>query len=210
MRKQTIPTGPFAANCTVLWKDGSDECWIVDPGEDAADIVAFMNEHQLRPALIALTHGHFDHINGVPALLERYPGLPVHIGPGDVPFVGNMMNGWPPDYEPIDRPTTLVGDLSEGFELTAAGLTAKVLSTPGHTPGSVCLLFEDEDGKLLISGDTLFAGSCGRTDFPGGSMAQMKASLARLAKLDPDTDVLPGHGGATTIAREVKLNPYIA
>lgn len=210
MKTKTIPTGSFEENCTVLWKEDGGECWIVDPGEDAADIIAFMDGHSLRPALVALTHGHFDHIGGIPGLLAKYPGLPVHIGPADVPYVGNRMNGWPPEYNPIDRPATLVGDLSEGFVLSAGGLSAKILSTPGHTPGSVCLLFEDDDGRLLLSGDTLFAGSCGRTDFPGGSMQQMKASLARLAKLDPDTSVFPGHGSPTSIAREVASNPYMA
>ena len=85
MRKQTIPTGPFAANCTVLWKDGSGECWVIDPGEDAADIAAFMDGHSLKPALIALTHGHFDHINGVPGLLAqvRVETLYLPAGSGD-------------------------------------------------------------------------------------------------------------------------------
>ena len=97
----------------------------------------------------------------------------------------------------------------QGFALSAAGLSAKVLSTPGHTPGSVCLLFEGEGGGLLLSGDTLFAGSCGRTDFPGGSMSRMMDSLRRLAALPGDTLVIPGHGMFTTIARERDGNPYM-
>ena len=210
MKKSTIPTGTFAANCTILWSEDGGECWVVDPGGDAETVIKFMKSRSLKPVLVALTHGHFDHIGGVPGLLAEYPGLPVHIGPADIPYVGNRMNAWPPDYEPIERPATLVGDLSEGAAVSAGGLSAKVLSTPGHTPGSVCLLFEDADGKLLISGDTLFAGSCGRTDFPGGCMEQMKASLARLAALDPAVEVLPGHGGPTTIARERASNPFMA
>ena len=207
MHRKIIPTGSIAANCAVLWND--DSCWIVDPGQDAADILAFLDEHSLRPALVALTHGHFDHIGGLPGILERYPDLPVHVAAEDIPYIGNPMNAWPPDYECVARPATLIGDLKDGMTLSAGGVSARVLSTPGHTPGSVCLLFEDADGALLLSGDTLFAGSCGRTDFPGGSMAAMKASLARLAKLPPETVVQPGHGATTTIGREVASNPYM-
>lgn len=207
MQKKILPLGAIAANCIVLWNEGSSDCWIVDPGQDADDLVAFLDGQGLTPSLVALTHGHFDHIDAVPGLLSRWPRLPVHVGPGDVPMLGHPQNAWPPDYPLAPKPATLVADLADGYELSGGGLSAKILSTPGHTPGSVCLYFEPE--HLLLSGDTLFAGSCGRTDFPGGSMPQMRASLKRLAALPPDTDVIAGHGMPTTIGREVASNPYM-
>jgi glyoxylase-like metal-dependent hydrolase (beta-lactamase superfamily II) len=205
--KKILPLGAIAANCIVLWNEGSNGCWIVDPGQDADDLIAFLDEKGLTPVLVILTHGHFDHIDAVPGLLSRWPDLPVHIGAGDIPMLGHPQNAWPPDYPLVPKPATLVADLADGAVLSGGGISAKVLSTPGHTPGSVCLYFEPE--HLLLSGDTLFAGSCGRTDFPGGSMAQMRESLKRLATLPPDTDVIAGHGMMTTIGREVASNPYM-
>ena len=207
LKKKILPLGAIAANCIVLWNEGSDVCWVVDPGQDVDDLTAFLDEHGLTPAAIVLTHGHFDHIGAVPGLLAKWPALPVHLGPGDVIMLGHSQNAWPPDYPSVPKPATLVADLAEGSTLSAGGISAKVLSTPGHTPGSICLYFEND--HLLLTGDTLFAGSCGRTDFPGGSMSQMKASLKRLAALPPETTVIAGHGSPTTIGREVESNPFM-
>ena len=207
LKRKVLPLGAIAANCIVLWNEGETACWIVDPGQDADDLIAFLDANGLVPALVALTHGHFDHIGAVPGLLAKWPEMPVHIGPGDVPMLGHPQNAWPPDYPLAPRPATLVADLVEGATLTAGGLSAMVLSTPGHTPGSVCLNFTAHD--LLLTGDTLFAGSCGRTDFPGGSMAQMKASLRRLAALPAQTAVIAGHGAPTSIGREAESNPFM-
>ena len=161
LQHKTIPVGSYCVNCSILWQ-GTDAL-VVDPGQDADLIVSFLSERGLVPQAILFTHGHFDHIGGLPGLLAKYPDLPVYAHPSD------------------------------GLE------------TPGHTPGSVCLKF----GDLLLSGDTLFAGSCGRTDFPGGSMAAMRQSLAALATLPPETTVVPGHGPATTIGTEVATNPFM-
>lgn len=213
MEKRIIPVGPFAANCVVLWQPrttASTEpipCWIVDPGADAEDIAAFCREKGLKPALIAFTHGHFDHIGGVTGLLKTYPGLPVHISPADTKIAFSPLNAWGSEYTATERPKTLVEDLTEGATLSVGGITAKVLATPGHTPGGVCLQFEAD--SLLLSGDTLFAGSCGRTDFPGGSMTTLTESLRRLAKLPSATVVVPGHGASTSIGREVETNPFM-
>ncbi len=163
LKKKILPLGAIAANCIVLWNEGSDVCWVVDPGQDVDDLTAFLDEHGLTPAAIVLTHGHFDHIGAVPGLLAKWPALPVHLGAGDVIMLGHPQNAWPPDYPSVPKPATLVADLSEGSTLSAGGISARVLSTPGHTPGSVCLYFESD--HLLLTGDTLFAGSCGRTDF---------------------------------------------
>ena len=206
MNQKIMPLGSIEANCVILWEDPA-AAWIVDPGAEPEAICAFLGEKKLTPALILFTHGHFDHIGAVDGLLARYPELPVHVGPGDVPMIGHPQNAWPPDYEVVKKPATLVADLVDGATLTAGGLTAQVIATPGHTPGGACFLFAAQ--KLLLTGDTLFAGSCGRTDFPGGDRRQLGESLRRLAALDPELTVVPGHGMPTTIAREVATNPFL-
>ena len=148
LKKKIMPLGSIAANCIVLWNEGSSACWIVDPGQDVADLTAFLDEQGLTPAAVVLTHGHFDHIGAVPGLLAKWPDLPVHIGPGDVMMLGHPQNAWPPDYPCAPKPTTLVADLMEGSMLSAGGISAKILSTPGHTPGGVCFYFKDEKEYL--------------------------------------------------------------
>ncbi|MGN0852954.1 MAG: MBL fold metallo-hydrolase [Kiritimatiellia bacterium] len=206
MDYQVMPVGPIEANCVVLW-GARQEAWIVDPGADAAKIVSFLEERKLTPVLVALTHGHFDHIGAVTDLVARWPQLPVHLGPADEPLAFNPLNAWAPYYAATARPPTLAADLTDGAELAAGGLAARVIATPGHTPGGVCLHFES-DG-LLLTGDTLFAGSCGRTDFPGGSAPVLKDSLKRLAAFPPETRVVAGHGEMTTIAQERATNPFL-
>ena len=206
MERRIMPLGAIGANCVILWEDPA-AAWIVDPGAEPEAICAFLEKKDLTPALILFTHGHFDHIGAVDGLLARYPELPVHVGPGDVPMIGHPQNAWPPDYEAVKKPATLVADLVDGATLSAGGLTAQVIATPGHTPGGACFLFAEQ--KLLLAGDTLFEGSCGRTDFPGGSPRQLNESLHRLAGLDPELTVVPGHGSITTIAHEVASNPFL-
>ena len=162
MERRIMPLGAIGANCVVLWQDPA-AAWIVDPGAEAESINAFLEEKGLAPALVLLTHGHFDHVGALDGLLARHPNLPVHIGPGDVPMIGHPQNAWPPDYEAVKKPASLVADLVDGATLAAGGLTAQVIATPGHTPGGACFLFAEQ--KLLLTGDTLFAGSCGRTDW---------------------------------------------
>ena len=206
MERRIMPLGAIGANCVILWEDPA-AAWIVDPGAEPEAVNAFLDKKGLTPALVLLTHGHFDHIGALDGLLARFPDLPVHVGPGDVPMIGHPQNAWPPDYEAVKKPASLVADLVDGATLAAGGLTMRVIATPGHTPGGACFLFADQ--KLLITGDTLFAGSCGRTDFPGGDSRQLNASLRRLAALDPELTVVPGHGEPTTIAREVATNPFL-
>ena len=206
MERRIMPLGAIGANCVILWEDPS-AAWIVDPGAEPEVLNAFLEKKGLTPALVLLTHGHFDHIGALDGLLTRHPGLPVHIGPGDVPMIGHPQNAWPPDYDAVKKPASLVADLVDGATLTAGGLKMQVIATPGHTPGGACFLFAEQ--KLLLTGDTLFEGSCGRTDFPGGSRSQLDASLRRLAGLDPELTVVPGHGSLTTIAREVASNPFL-
>ena len=196
-----IPVGVYEANCVILWS--GEDALVLDPGQDSELLLAFLSGRNLRLRAILLTHGHFDHVNGIPGILEKNPDVPVYAHPSDWVMFGHPMNRNPPDYPGVGKPANLhdIRDIVKDFP--AFGF--EVLETPGHTPGSVCV----KTGSLLLSGDTLFAGSCGRTDFPGGSMADMRRSLAALAKLPPETEVVPGHGPSTTIAREVASNPFM-
>ena len=206
MNREILPLGAIEANCIILWNDPA-AVWIVDPGADAGRLCRFLAGKGLTPALVALTHAHFDHIGAIADLVSRWPSLPVHLAPADETIAFHPQNAWPPYYPPTSRPATLALDLVDGTTISAGGLVARVIATPGHTPGGICLHFEAE--HLLLTGDTLFAGSCGRTDFPGGSMQTLAASLKRLATLPPETDVIPGHGASTTIARELASNPFL-
>lgn len=198
MERQILQVGTFEVNCVLLAQHG--RAWIVDPGADVGRIVALLEKSALTPELILLTHAHFDHVGGVPDLQRHFPGLPVYIHPLDAQILAHPLNAFPPDYPPISEPSNIrdCRDLE--------GVT--VIETPGHTPGGCCYFFPED--KLLLSGDTLFAGSVGRTDFPGGDMPTLMKSLEKLAALPDETLVIPGHGPQTTIGREKRGNPYFA
>ena len=197
MERITIQVGTFEVNCSILHADG--HAWIVDPGNEGERIVALLHEKGLAPAGILLTHAHFDHIGAIPCLQKAFPELPVCVNRPDLAMFGHPANQLPPDYPPIGKPKGLrAPEGLNGFE---------VIETPGHTPGGVCYYLPGE--KLLLSGDTLFAGSVGRTDLPGGDMATLMRSLEKLTALPDDTLVIPGHGPATSIADEKEHNPFL-
>ena len=197
MERITIQVGSYEVNCSALIDGG--RAWIVDPGSDPDAIEATLAKAKAEPELILLTHAHFDHIGAVSGLQTRHPGLPVYLHPADFPALGHPMNQFPPEYPLAPVPANLrdCRDLE--------GVT--VIETPGHTPGGCCYYFPSN--SLLLSGDTLFAGSVGRTDFPGGDMKTLMESLAKLLALPDSTTVVPGHGPLTTIGAERRGNPFL-
>lgn len=199
-RTDTFPVGAYAVNCSILQTESA--VFVIDPGAESETILGNLKERSLAPTAILLTHGHFDHIGAVNALQTAYPGLPVYVGGNDVAMLTHPMNQCPPDYPPICLPANI--RIADGGDAPAG---VDVISTPGHTPGGVCYHFKED--ALLFSGDTLFAGSVGRTDFPGGDMATLLASLKRLTDLPDETTVVPGHGPETTIGDEKDGNPFL-
>lgn len=234
-----FPAGPLGANCYVFAVDadvdgapGRDappaECVVVDPGQQAAGpLRALVTERGLRPAAVLVTHGHFDHVASAAAVCEEY-GVDVYLGGGDVPMLTDQLAALSPELragisamlgpgESLEdlrdmRPARLT-PLAGGEHLKVAGLDIDVLAVPGHTPGSVTyrLRTPDVEPDVLFTGDTLFAGTIGRTDLPGGSMDRIIESIAaQLMSLPDDTIAMPGHGAATTVGAERSGNPFLA
>ncbi|MBB6171052.1 glyoxylase-like metal-dependent hydrolase (beta-lactamase superfamily II) [Nocardiopsis mwathae] len=216
-----FPAGPLAANCYVAAPAKGAGCVVIDPGQDAsAGLRKLLDEHDLRPEAVLLTHGHFDHVWSA-AQVGAAHGVPVHIHSADRALLTDPAKGLDPglaaqlsgllgDATP-GEPDDLV-ELSGGEELDHAGLRITVEHVPGHTPGSVTFALPggDEHPGILFTGDLLFAGSIGRTDFPGGDHAEILRSLDRVCRDHPDdTAVLPGHGPQTTIGRERATNPFL-
>ena len=211
-----IIVSDFVTNCWVYPLDSADgtsggECAVIDPGGEGSRIIAFLNQLQLTPRYILLTHGHFDHIGAVPALAAQYKGGEIAIHAADAEYLG------PDAYAVHCRSISAIAgetayvdalweDMPPPGRCLAEGDTVgpfTVLHLPGHTPGSIGLW--DEKAKVLFSGDTLFCDGYGRTDLPGGSGAQLFASLKRLFAMDGGIQVFPGHGPATSIRREAAL-----
>ena len=196
----TIPVGQIDTNCYLIGDEKENVCAVVDPGGSPERVLAMIEQSGLELKMILLTHGHWDHVGAIPALLEKWPDLPVYahekeLCPADEP---NPHYFFP--HAGKNQRT-----YGEGDVLPLGGLTLKVLHTPGHSAGSVVILAED----VMLCGDTLFAGSCGRWDLPGGSEGAMLPSLRRLAELEGDYRVCPGHGPLSTLDRERRSNPYM-
>ena len=204
-----IVVGAFEVNCWVLW--GSDcRAVVVDPGADADRIQSFLSANNLSVAAYMLTHGHIDHISGLTDMLAAHPaavGISIEDGEWAFDEEHQMLPFCAPFYTVTPRPAEIARHLADGGEWPDCGTTCHIISTPGHTPGSVCIYFES--AGLLIAGDTLFQGSVGRTDLPGGDSRVLSESLIKLAALPDATRVFPGHGPATTIAREKRTNYFM-
>ena len=207
MIRETFPVGLLACNCTILGDETSREAIVVDPGYDIPHILTRLAAHQLTVRQILITHAHIDHIAGA-LELKRITGAPILYSQADLPQLEIMEEQarWlgvatpevrPPDHSPADNETVSI-----------RGLEGQVIYTPGHTEGSLCLHLPAHN--LLLAGDTLFANSAGRTDFPGGNQDKLFASIRdRLLPLPDETIVVPGHGPETTLADERATNPFV-
>jgi glyoxylase-like metal-dependent hydrolase (beta-lactamase superfamily II) len=197
-----LPLGSYQTNCYIVHEEHSKTCAVIDPGYTPERVLAQAEKLGLQVDAVLLTHGHFDHVGGVEAIVKA-TGCALWMREADYTQFKTPENDF---FYPIhDCDFTEVQLCEEGEQIHAGGLTFTVMETPGHTWGSVCYLCEN----ALFSGDTLFAGSCGRTDLPGGDGQTIVLSLERLAELEGDYTVYPGHGGATTLARERAHNPYM-
>lgn len=194
LQTYAMALGDYRTNCYIVCDKGSKTCCIIDPGYDADAILDKLDSLGLKAEAILLTHGHFDHVGAVKELAAE-TGCKVYLHPADLTMPPMMTAGKLYYTDTYD----------EGDVLHLAGLTFTVLHTPGHTPGSVCLQCETS----LFSGDTLFAGSCGRTDLPGGNWDAIASSLKRLSALEGNLWILPGHGSTSTLRDEKKYNPYL-
>lgn len=207
MIHEVLPVGMLQCNCSILGDEDSREAIVVDPGDDIPRILAVLARHGLTVKQIIITHAHIDHIAGA-ARLKAVTGAPILYNQFDLPLVKMMdvQAGWlgmaTPDVRPPDD------SLEDGRIIAIAGIQGNILHTPGHTQGSVCLHLPHE--KLLLAGDTLFAGSVGRTDLPGGDgKALIRSIQDKLLPLPDETVVIPGHGPRTTIAEERESNPFL-
>ena len=194
LKIHVLPLGDYQTNCYIVHEENSTDCLIIDPGYEPEIISSYLEENGLTPEAILLTHCHFDHVGAVKDLAAQYD-CKVVLDKKELAMPPMLTNG----------PLYYTDGYGDGDTLTLAGIPIQVLETPGHTPGSVCLIMED----TLFSGDTLFAGSCGRTDLPCGDARAMRDSLRRLAALSENYRVCPGHGPSSTLNREKKTNPYL-
>jgi glyoxylase-like metal-dependent hydrolase (beta-lactamase superfamily II) len=208
MKLNTIVVGPFEVNCYLYWDEQTRDGVIIDPGLDEHVIIDSVNKSGMTPKAILLTHGHGDHIAAVKPVKEHFD-LPLYVGRGDKELLRNpSANVSELIGQPIVAPDPdhLVEDEQS---VTIGSLQFTVLATPGHTPGGVCYL--DERANLVFTGDSLFWGSIGRTDLPGGSLNTLLDSIkTKLLKLPDGITCYPGHGPKTTIGAEKSQNPFLA
>jgi glyoxylase-like metal-dependent hydrolase (beta-lactamase superfamily II) len=207
MIHEILPVGPLQCNCSVIGDETTHEAMVIDPGDEIEGVLALIRKHNLQVKQIVITHAHIDHVGGA-MKLRAATGAPILLNQNDYALLKmlDVQAAWigvaSPGKVEIDR------SVSTGETVTAGSLTAQILHTPGHTEGSICLYFPAE--KKLIAGDTLFAGSIGRTDLPGGSTQKIMRSLHDTVLALPDeTVVVPGHGELTTIGAERESNPFL-
>ncbi|MCS7113482.1 MAG: MBL fold metallo-hydrolase [Candidatus Bathyarchaeota archaeon] len=199
-----IVVGPLATNCYILWCELTRESCIIDPGSEGETIIEKVEGLNLDVAMVLCTHAHFDHIGAASLLRDRFEAK-LYIHEADLPYLdtySRMAKDF--GFASIEIPVPDI-TLKDDITLRIGGSKLKVIHTPGHTPGSCSIISEGR----VFTGDTLFSGSMGRWDLPGGSLEDLKRSLKRLMELPVDTLVLPGHGPYTTIGREKLYNPFV-
>lgn len=207
MIHEVLAVGPLQCNCSILGDETSREAIVVDPGDEIPRILQVLERHQLIVKQIVVTHAHIDHIAGAHRL-KQITGAPILYNQRDLPLVAMMEEqaGW----IGVKTPTVIAPDdsLEDGEAVGVSGLSGIVIHTPGHTEGSLCIYLPEQE--LLLAGDTLFAGSIGRTDLPGGNTGKILASIRdRLLPLPDGTKVIAGHGESTTIDLERRINPFL-
>jgi hydroxyacylglutathione hydrolase len=207
MIHEILPVGPLQCNCSVIGDPATHEGMVIDPGDDIEQVLALIKKHQLQVKQIVITHAHIDHVGGA-MKLRAVTGAPILLNQNDYALLKmlDIQAAWigvaTPGKVEVDH------SISHADTLQAGALNAQILHTPGHTEGSICLYFSTEN--KLIAGDTLFAGSIGRTDLPGGSYEKILNSLHETVLTLPDeTIVVPGHGPLTTIGEERESNPFL-
>lgn len=207
MTIKRFPAGPLGTNCYLLVNDGLGEAVIVDPAACPAGLTAYIRDGGLKVKAVLLTHAHFDHIMGIDEVIRQFGEMPVYVHEEDQELLrdpdSNLSRGYGMDYS-----YSKAVSVRDGQTLRLIGYEFRVIHTPGHTPGGVCYYIASEE--TLISGDTLFQGSVGRTDFPGGSSSQLVRSVReKLLPLPDSTQVYPGHMGMTSIGYEKEHNPFV-
>jgi hydroxyacylglutathione hydrolase len=207
MIHEILPVGPLQCNCSIIGDETTHEGMVIDPGDDIEDVLDLIEKHNLKIKQIVITHAHIDHVGGA-MKLRAATGAPILLNQNDYALLKmlDVQAAWIGMKDPgkieIDH------SLGQSDKVQAGSLTADVIHTPGHTEGSICLYFSLEN--KLVAGDTLFAGSIGRTDLPGGSMEKIIRSLReKVMALPDDTLVVPGHGPLTTIGEERESNPFL-
>jgi glyoxylase-like metal-dependent hydrolase (beta-lactamase superfamily II) len=207
MIHEIFPVGPLQCNCSIIGDETTREAMVIDPGDEIEDVLVLIRKHNLTVKQIVVTHAHIDHVGGA-MKLRAATGAPILLNQNDDALL--KMLDVQATWIGVENPGKVEIDQSigQGDTVRAGTLTANVIHTPGHTEGSVCLYFPAE--RKLIAGDTLFAGSIGRTDLPGGSMRKIINSLhEKVLTLPDETVVVPGHGPLTTIGEERESNPFL-
>lgn len=208
MKISYLVLGPFQTNTYIVWDEATMKGLVIDPSFSPEHIWRALLKLGVTPEKIFLTHAHVDHMAGLNFLREKYPDAKVYMSAADVPMLKNPQTNLSymmPEPVLCEKPDVTV---KEGDVITESGMTFKVLDTPGHTPGGISFYMEKE--KLVFTGDALFQGSIGRTDFPGGNMTTLVTSIKeKLFTLPDDTVVLSGHGGATSVGIEKESNPFL-
>jgi glyoxylase-like metal-dependent hydrolase (beta-lactamase superfamily II) len=197
-------TGRIETNTYVIPND-KGSCIVIDPAEDCGEVITHIKKNNLAPAAILLTHGHFDHIMGVPEIIDGCGGAEVYIHDGDKAMLGNPARNGSAYFGESFSFSKSISPLIEGM-MTIGEFSFKILHTPGHTQGGCVFVFDD----ICFCGDTIFASSVGRTDLPGGDHDQLIKSIKdKIVPLPPETVLCPGHGGRTSVERETRSNPYL-